>query len=123
MIRCKSKVPKFMLFKFVTLFQSFMPFLMPLLNIMLSIIFLLLLSRHYTPIIQCNRYFTHTTNRSILPVFHKFPLHLFTPMPLSYQHTLQPFSFSLDVFHSLPSNHTNQNAASITQIIVSLQQL
>ena len=48
-----------------------------------------------------------------------FPFHLFTPTPLSYQHTLQPFSFSLDVFYCLPPNHTNQNAASITQIIVS----
>ena len=51
--------------------------------------------------------------------FSLFPTHLFTPTPLSYQHTLQSFSFSLDVFHSLPANHTNQNSASITQIIVS----
>ena len=58
-------------------------------------------------------------NHPVLSPFSLFPTHLFTPTPHSYQHTLQSFSFSLDVFHSLPSNHTSHNSASITQIIVS----
>ena len=68
---------------------------------MLSIIYPLLVSRHSTPIMQCNCYFpsqiTHPTstptcqpNRSKSLRFAQFPLHLFTPTPLSYQHTLRP---------------------------------
>ena len=98
---------------------------------MLSTISLLLMSRHSIPIIQCNRLFrsqTHTSHfhsnlstksmrfRSILC---NFPLpFLFTPHHLLSAHP-SVVSFSLDVFHSLPSNHTSQNSASITQIIVS----
>ena len=61
--------------------------------------------------------------------------HLFTPIPFLSAHPSLYFAsqlfpqlhfanavvkllFSLDVFHSLPPNHTNQIAASITQIVV-----
>ena len=53
-----SKVPKFTLFKFVILFQSFMPFSNPL---VLSIIYQLLLPRHYILITHCSCYFTPTS--------------------------------------------------------------
>ena len=60
-------------------------------------------------------------NCSIPFVLCNFPRHLFFTTPLSYQHTLQLFcltTFSLDVFSSLPSNHTNWIAASITEIVI-----
>ena len=122
-----------MLFKFVILFQSFKP--IPL--FMLSIIPLLFLSRHYTPITQWNRYFRSQTNT---PHFHSnfqqnrcnsarfcenslrhfCSLHttfISTPFILLCLTTFPTIIklFSLDVFHSLPPNHTNQIAAPIIQ--------
>ena len=111
-LACNSKVPKFMLFKFVILFQSFMPFSNPL---VLSIIYQLLLPRHSllslsvhvisTPFLFNLHASTFRSKR------HQQIVYSYTT---SYQHTLQLFSFSLDVFHSLPPNRTNQIAASIT---------
>ena len=94
-----------------------------------------------TPLPSCNATvisrpkLTHPTftptcrpNRSNSARSAQFPLHLFTPTPLSYQHTLRPTLphnlfpniklFFPRRFSSLPPNHTNQIAASITQIVV-----
>ena len=72
------------------------------------------------------------SHHSLQLLFHSSPLPL-TCTPLSLQtsptNCLLPchflistpfnhFHFPLDVFHSLPPNHTNQIAASITQIVV-----
>ena len=124
-----SKVPKFTLFKFVTLFQSLMQFSNPL---VLSIIYQLLLPRHsllslsvhvFTPLLfnlhaphfhpkrhqqivySYTTFYQHTL-RSTLPL-NFFPL-------LHFASAVVKLLFSLDVFHSLPPNHTNQIAASIT---------
>ena len=103
---------------------------------MLSIIKRLLLPRHSIPITQCACYSTHHIPSKIvnkiapfvqfLSPSSLFPFHLFSTTPLSYQHTLRfpttafckcscKIIVSLDVFLSLPSNHTNQIAVSITQ--------
>ena len=97
--------------------------------IMLSIIEQLLLPRYSLPSFSVNVIsllflfiYTHPTSHSNLSIkllhlvqflspFLIFPNHLFSTIPLSYQHTLQsilPHNFSLDVFYSLPSNYTNQ---------------
>ena len=87
---------------------------MPLLiNVMLSTIYMLFMSRHYTSITQCRCYFTplhfhfnlSTKSMRFRAILCNFPSpFLFTP-----------HHFSFDVFHSLPSNHTNQIAASTTR--------
>ena len=119
-------MPKFMLFKFVILFQSFSHF-----NVMLSIIYMLLLPRHSTPIMQCRCYFTPHHFHSKLST-KSLRLYNF-PSPFCYSHPtcFPPHHFLIStpfvptvvkiVFPSTfsplcPSNHTNQNAASITQI-------
>ena len=75
----------------------------------------MLIHTHHIPSKIVNKTAPFVQFLSPLPLF---PFHLFSTTPLSYQHTLQSFSFSLDVFRSLPPNHTNQIAASITQIVV-----
>ena len=128
---CQSKVPKFTLFKFVTLFQSFMPFSNP--SCSLS-----------SPCCYCLATTFPSLSAAVIPhtpLSLQFPFAIFviphsTCLLLyhSYQHTLRfpttafakcssgkhlqnascKIIVSLDVFHSLPPNHTNQIAASIT---------
>ena len=105
-------MPKFIPFKFAILFQSFAIFKSTHALSHLPVVCASPLHSHHSLQLLFHSHFNFP-----LP-FLLLPLHLFTPMPPSYQHTLQPFSFSLDVFHSLPPNHTNQIAASITQIVV-----
>ena len=138
-----------MLFKFVILFQSFNAILNP---IVLSTISLLLMSRHSIPIIQCIRLFpfpsTHTLshfnfqqNRCDPARFCAIPFAIFVySIPFLSAHP--SFYFASQLFPQLhfanavvkllfpstfsplcPSNNTNQNAATITQIVVHLLQL
>ena len=80
-----SKVPKFMLFKFVILFQSFSHF-----NVMLSIIYTLLLPRHSTPIMQCRRYSTpHHFHFNLSAKSMRFRSILYNfPSPFVYSQTI-----------------------------------
>ena len=115
-----------MLFKFVILFQSFVPFSTPLCSLSSTSCYCLAttLPSLCAAVISLHFLFKSFTPHSLqlinkidaIPLgFVQFPFAiLFTPHHF-YQHTLQPFSFPSMFFSLYPSNHTNQIAASITQ--------